>query len=205
MRMSHTPRVSQIAGHLRRYRIVVGIDLSEYSDIVLEHALDQAARHHLPELHFLTVCEKKKLSMEDCKQALWERVYPALETFNQWGSEWRARLHVRRGRPDQQIGALAADINADLIVLGNFGLHNPRSQYKNLPNGVLSAAVCPVMVVGTPPALDTRQCPACHNIRNLTDCERWFCDQHTERRSDAYATTPMTIWSGGKFAVEKAA
>ena len=179
---------------MRRYRIVVGVDLSEYSDIVVEHALDQAARHHNPELHFLTVCEKRKFTTDDCKRALWERVYPTLETFNEHGTEWRARLHVRRGKPDQQIGALAADINADLIVVGNFGLHNPSSKYKNLPNGVLSAAVCPVFVVGTPPAMDTKQCPACHNVRELTDCDRWFCDRHAAR-GDSYATTPMTVWT----------
>jgi nucleotide-binding universal stress UspA family protein len=184
--------------------MVVGIDLSEYSDIVLEHALDQAARHHLPELHFLTVCEHKKHSTDDYKQALWERVYSPLETFNQFGTEWRARLHVRRGKPEQQIGALAADIAADLIVVGNFGLHNPRSTYKNLPNAVLNAAVCPTLVVGTPPAMDTKQCPACYNIRELTDCERWFCDRHTERKT-SYATTPMTVWTGGRFAIERAA
>src|SRR5688572_8414845 len=123
------PRDPQfLAARVRRYRIVVGIDLSEYSDIVLEHALDQAARHQRPELHLLTVCEKKKYSIDECKQALWERVFPTLETFNQHGAEWRARLHVRRGKPDQQIAALAADINADLIVVGNFGLHNRGKQ-----------------------------------------------------------------------------
>jgi nucleotide-binding universal stress UspA family protein len=202
--MSHLPREAQFARRQRRYRIVVGLDLSEYADIVLEHALDQAARHDYPELHFVTVCEKRKQATSDFKQALWERVYPALETFNEHGTEWRARLHIRRGKPDQQIGALAADINADLIVVGNFGLHNPRSMYKNLPNGVLNAAVCPTLVVGTPAAMDTKQCPACHNVRELTDCDRWFCDDHTQR-GDKYATTPMTVWSGGRFAIDKAA
>lgn len=198
--MTDIPRAPQ----LRRYRIVVGLDLSEYADIVLEHALDQAARHNNPELHFLTVCEKKKHTTEECKQALWERVYPTLEAFNQHGTEWRARLHVRRGKPDQQIGALAADINADLIVVGNFGLHNPRSTYKNLPNGVINAAVCPVFVVGTPATMDTKQCPACHNVRELTDSDRWFCDEHTSTK-DTHATTPMTVWTGGRYAIDKAA
>jgi len=188
---------------MRRYRIVVGIDLSEYSDIVLEYALDQAARHTNPELHFLTVCEAKNLSTDDCKQALWDRVYPVLETFTHHGREWRARLHVRRGKPDQQIGALAADIRADLIVVGNFGLHNPRSQYKNLPNGVINAAVCPTLVVGMPEAV-ADGCPECHNIRELSDCDRWFCDNHSSRK-DTYSTTPMTVWTGGRFGIEKAA
>ena len=87
--VSAAPRAP--APRVRRYRIVVGIDLSEYADIVIEHALDQAARHEAPELHFLTVREKRKPSAEERKQALWERVYPALETFNRYGTDWRAR------------------------------------------------------------------------------------------------------------------
>jgi len=200
--MSHQPREAHLVGRFRRYRIVVGIDLSEYADIVLEHALDQAARHHAPELHFLTVCEQKKLTTDACKQALWERVYPALETFNQHGADWRARLHVRRGRPEDQIAALAADVRADLIVVGNFGLHNPRNTDKNVPNRVLRNAVCPTLVVTMPDEADTKQCPACVNTREHTDGERWFCDRHTER-GDAYAITPETVWTGGRFAIAR--
>ncbi|MBA3391264.1 MAG: universal stress protein [Deltaproteobacteria bacterium] len=203
--MSFQPREPQMIGRLRRYKIVCGIDLSEYSDIVLEHALDQAARHQSPELHFLTVCEKKKLSTEDCKQALWERVYPELEAFNQHGVEWRARLHVRRGRPEDQIAALAADIRADLIVVGNFGLHNPRNTDKNVPNRVLRNAVCPTLVVGMPEVLDTKQCPICVSLRENTEGDRWFCDKHSSSRRDDHATTPMTVWTGGQFAIERAA
>ena len=87
---------------VRRYRIVVGIDLSEYTDVVLEHALDQAARHDAPELHLLTVREKRNPTADEVKQALWERVYGTLEAFNQHGREWRARLHIRKGKPDQR-------------------------------------------------------------------------------------------------------
>src|SRR4051812_29628702 len=130
---------------VRRYRMVVGIDLSEYADIVIEHALDQAARHDAPELHFLTVKEKRKPSSDDLKQALWDRVYPALETFNRYGTEWRARLHVRRGTPDEQITLLADEIRSDLIVVGQFGLHK-----KSIPNRVLRVASCPTLVVGYP-------------------------------------------------------
>lgn len=188
----------------RRYKIVVGIDLSEYSDIVLEHALDQAARHDAPEIHLLTVREKRKPSSDEVKQALWERVYGPLEAFNRHGTDWRAQLHVRRGKPDEQIAQLAAEIRADLIVIGQFGLHNPRSAAKNLPNRILHAAVCPTLVVGMPEVLDTKQCPVCVAVREDSDGETWFCDEHSasgrklEREQER---TPMTVWNQGRFAV----
>lgn len=183
----------------RRYRIVVGLDLSEYADIVLEHALDQAARHDAPELHFLTVREHRKPSAEERKQALWERVYPALETFNRHGTDWRAQLHVRRGKPEVEIATLAADIRADLIVIGQFGLHTPRASDKNLPNRVLQQAVCPTLVVSMPAELDTRQCPLCVATREQSEGETWFCPQHAGDRGRDHFVSPMTTWSGGSL------
>jgi nucleotide-binding universal stress UspA family protein len=192
--MSPPLREPNILGRVRRYRIVVGIDLSEYADIVIEHGLDQAARHDAPELHFLTVKEKRKPSSEDLKQTLWDRVYPALETFNAFGTEWRARLHVRRGTPEEQIALLAAEIQADLIVVGQFGLHR-----KGIPNRVLQAASCPTLVVGMPQAADTSpRCSMCVVMREETEGERWFCHAHSANADKLeHATTPMTTWSGG--------
>jgi nucleotide-binding universal stress UspA family protein len=184
---------------VRRYRIVVGLDLSEYADIVLEHALDQAARHDAPELHFLTVRERRKPTAEERRRALWERVHPALETFNRHGTDWRAQLHVRRGKPEIEIATLAADIRADLIVIGQFGLHTPRVSDKNLPNRVLQQAVCPTLVVSMPFELDTRQCPLCVATREQSEGEAWFCAQHAGDRGRDHFVSPMTTWSGGSL------
>ena len=195
-----TPRPAPwTAPRVRRYRIVVGVDLSEYADIVIEHALDQAARHDAPELHLLTVREKRRPSTDDCKQALWERVYPALEAFNRHGTDWRARLHVRRGRPEVEIAELAAEIRADLIVIGQFGLHTPRASDKNLPNRVLQQAVCPTLVVGLPEPIALPQCPLCAAIREDTEGERWFCVQHSGDHGRDHFVSPMTSWTGGSL------
>jgi len=184
----------------RRFRIVVGVDLSEYSEIVVEHALDQAARHQYPELHFLYVKESRKQSSDELKQRLASAVYPALQTFNQYGTEWRARLHVRTGKPDEQIAMLAADIRADLIVIGQFGLHNPREKYKTVPNRVLNAATCPTLVVGMPQDADTTPvCAACAAVREDTEGERWFCDEHGAPDRVDHTVTPMTVWTGGSL------
>jgi nucleotide-binding universal stress UspA family protein len=194
-------REPNLLGRVRRYRIVVGIDLSEYSEIVIEHALDQAARHDAPEIHFLTVREKRRPSAEELKQQLWELVYPELETFNRHGTDWRARLHVRGGKPEEQIAQLAAEIRGDLIVIGQFGIHNPRPGDKNVPNRVLQAAVCPTLVVGMPEAADqSPQCPSCVAVREDSEGGQWFCYAHTENgRRVEHDMTPMTTWSGGSL------
>jgi nucleotide-binding universal stress UspA family protein len=175
---------------------VIGIDLSEYADIVIDHALDQAARHDGPELHFLTVREKRKPSTDELKQRLWERIYPELQTFNKFGTDWHARLHVRHGKPDEQIAMLAAE-----IVIGQFGLHNPRTTDRNVPNRVLQAAVCPTLVVGMPEAIDASpQCWMCAATREETEGERWFCASHSsEKQRVEHFVSPMTVWSGGSL------
>jgi nucleotide-binding universal stress UspA family protein len=173
----------------RRYRIVVGVDLTEYSSIVIEHALDQAARHYLPELHFVHVAEKKKATTEELTERLSYAVYPALQIFNQYGNDWRARLHVRRGRPDEQIGGLAADVLADLIVVGQFGLHR-----RALAPRILTNAPCATLVVGMPYALDVTQCQVCATIREDSGGDRWFCEDHIVK----HAVTPMSSWTGGQ-------
>lgn len=217
--MPHLPRGMQRAPHprmadhrepsfhprVRRYRIVVGLDLSEYSEIVLEHALDQAARHDTPELHLVTVRERRKPSADDVKQALWEHVYPSLETFNQHGMDWRARLHVRRGKPAVEIVELAAEVAADLVVIGRFGGHHRRPSKSSIYNRILIAAVCPTLVIGLPEPTDARQCPLCVAIRAETEGEDWFCEDHHASPRNAPAVTPMTVWSYGRFAIERAA
>lgn len=203
-------RMTEVAelhlGRVRRYRIVVGLDLSEYSELVLEHALDQAARHDAPELHLLTVREKRKPVAEDVKQALWEHVYGTLEAFNRHGTEWRARLHVRRGKPDEQIVQLATEVSADLIVMGEFGLHHPRSSAKAIPSKVIASATCATLVCGLPRSYDARQCPVCVGIREDSEGEDWWCEDHSSSgRKRDHVLTPMTVWTGGRFAIERAA
>jgi nucleotide-binding universal stress UspA family protein len=184
----------------RRYRLVVGIDLTEYSEIVLDHALDQAARHHAPELHFLFVREKRhrKRAVDELRHRLSMIVWPSLQTFNRHASAWRARLHVRSGRVDEQIAALAQDVLADLIVIGQFGLHNPSDTLKTLPSRVLCAAPCPTLVVGMPHAMQQSPiCNACAQVREDSDGENWFCAAHRAPTRGDTVVSPMTIWSGG--------
>lgn len=179
-------------GRTRRYRIVVGVDLTEYSSIVIDHALDQAARHQSPELHFVHVKESRKHDINTLGEDLASAVYPALQVFNQHGADWRARLHIRRGKPDEQITMLAADILADMIVIGDFGLHR-----KGMPKRILAHAICPTLVVGMPKHLDATQCGECAALREDSDGTRWFCDDHRVKQN---AVSPMTVWSHGNLA-----
>jgi nucleotide-binding universal stress UspA family protein len=173
-----------------RYRIVVALDLSEYAEIVLEHALDQAARHEQPDLHFVTVVPHEK-SLDGTKEKLAELVLEGLDNFRDHHLDWRARLHVRVGQPANEIVELAEDVRSDLIVIGRFGGTTARE--------VLDLARCPMLAVNLAdrPIESEPQCPDCVQVRAESDGETWFCENHRGDRPTTTRVLPSTIWTGG--------
>ena len=159
-----------------RYRIVIALDRSEYAEIVLERAIDQAARHADPDLHFVTVISPD----DDAEQArtwLVTQSMQGLELFGEHPPNWRSRAHVIAGKAADEIANLAADLRAHLIVIGRFGVHERHGSTADL---VLQQAPCPTLVVPfTGEGIEAqRQCTACVEIREVTDGKSWFCSDH---------------------------
>ena len=184
------------------FRIVVALDLSEYAEIVLEHALDQAARHSAPDLHFLHVVDDSRdATVEAAKTKLAQHVLSGLETIGRQGPEWRARMHVRAGRPHEEIVALAGEIDAHLIVVGRFGARGILRKLGSITHRVLEHAPCPVMVSNLVerPVETQPQCPDCVRLRAETDGERWFCEAHSSSDRPTLATVhvPPAMGLGG--------
>jgi nucleotide-binding universal stress UspA family protein len=180
-----------------RYRIVVGLDLSEYSEVVLEHAFDQCTRQPAPDLHVVTVVDDES-DLEEIKQRLAAIVLPALDGFD--CGDWHLRLHVRAGKAAEEIASLAAEIRAHLIVVGRFGLHGRK--LATTPSRVLEVAPCPTLVVGLTDQSPDRlaQCPECVAVRMETDGERWFCDKHVDGRASLASTVvPSSVFTGGSL------
>ena len=179
-----------------RHRILVALDLSEYADIVLVHALDQAARHAAPDLHFLHVADSASADLEQAKQQLAELVLPALVDFD--GTDWRARLHVGAGKAADEIASLAGELAAHLIVIGRFGTHHPHRRLGSIAARVIDLAPCATLVVGMPPDAEVVQCVECAAARAASDGERWFCARHAGDRVRLSAIVqPGSTWIGG--------
>jgi nucleotide-binding universal stress UspA family protein len=174
-----------------RYRIVIALDDSEYAEIVLEHALDQAARHDAPDLHALVVVDDRT-DIVKVKQRLAALVLEGLDAFRAGRPDWRTRLHVRRGDPAAEIANLAADIDADLLVVGRYGVHGA---HRSVADEVVANATCPTLVVGlTGHAIEPeRSCDACAAIREESDGERWFCAEHSA--PERLRLTALIPWS----------
>jgi nucleotide-binding universal stress UspA family protein len=177
---SITPRLDR-----RRFRIVVGLDLSEYAQIVLEHALDQAARHAAPDLHFITVRERNQEDVHELKSHLFQLVTSGIDAFSMGSGDWRARLHLRSGDPADEISMLAADILADMVVVGRFGAHahdHKPGRIGGVADRVIALAPCPTLVAGLTEHDVQRSpiCDACAHVREQTHGDVMFCLAHTD-------------------------
>ncbi|MFT3692351.1 MAG: universal stress protein [Kofleriaceae bacterium] len=170
------------------HRMVVALDLEQYSDIVLEHALDQAARHRNPDIHFLTVIERPA----DCdatKNRLAAQVLPAIQAIDR--TNWSVRLHVRAGNAPEEIANLAGEVDAHLIVIGRFGVHHPRRHIAKMASDILDLAPCPVLVATLDGDSKSPQCDDCAKTRLETNGERWFCQRHSGDRARISTLVPF--------------
>lgn len=176
--------------------MVVALDLSEYSRVVLEHALDLASRHDACDIHVVVVHEKTV--PEDAKQQLTSLVVDNLDTFKAPERDWHVRLHVRKGNIVDQIAALAGEAQADVIVIGRFGRHST-SGGLGVTERVLAQAPCSTLVVQfTDQVIEaTPQCPACVVARRDSDGVRWFCDAHIAPDRESLFVFPGAAGSSG--------
>lgn len=192
----------------RRYKLVVALDESDYAQSVLEHALDQASRHDAPDLNVIGVIESRGAPLDEASEVVRERIHEMLRatlfTFGA-GSDWRVRIHVRRGIPAEEIAALADEIQADMVVLGRFGVNGAHRRHRgSVADDVVRLAPCPILVVQIPDytRVETEaQCGDCVTVRRDTDGEKWFCEAHLaspEERMGIVATLlPHADWGLG--------
>lgn len=166
--------------------ILGAVDASDQARLVLERVGAEAAGHEAAEVHVLRVVDVPeryagRVPVEDEHMKLRADAKEVLGAFR---PTWRVHVHVRIGRPDEEIIALAHEARADAIVLGHHGEDRPRTRRRlfagNTVERVLRVAPCPVLVVQEPsydpPPAD--QCTDCVDIRAASDGEVWFCALH---------------------------
>ncbi len=98
----------------------------------------------------------------------------------------RVGVHVRHGDAVREIAALAAEIDADLIVIGTPAHTDWKSWFTGTTEAkLLQHAPCPVVVTGPKPQ-DARAhspaieppCPDCLKVRTESRGALWWCPRH---------------------------
>jgi nucleotide-binding universal stress UspA family protein len=133
--------------------VVVGVDTTDTSQIVLAVGFDHASRHQVPLRPVLCWHPDLLASMK------WRPAPPAPERADRWLSEalagWRDRYPDVTVHPevirDHPVAGLVLTSSAQyLLVVGTTGHHGlPGSLLGSVSQGVLHHATCPVAVVPT--------------------------------------------------------
>jgi nucleotide-binding universal stress UspA family protein len=196
------------------YSIVVAVDYSEAGDLALERALELAAERKSAAVHVVNVLSlyQAGLSLEPAGAAVASdhpSVQEAAERLRQYVekqvSSFRAAhptvpptfpdylvAHQRVEMPSEEIAQLAADLEADIVVVGTHGKRGfSRFLLGSVAEATVRLAPCPVLVVrpkalpATGPAIQP-PCPKCVETRIATRGAELWCEQHRERHGQRH-------------------
>jgi nucleotide-binding universal stress UspA family protein len=214
---------------VKPYIMVVGVDYSESSDLALERAFDLAAEKSRADVHVINVLPVYRSgftpdgavvelagapSVNDATQKLTAYVEKSLTRRRAEGKALPERTvtHLRLDAPAWEVAQLAADLEADLVVVGTHGRRGlSRWVLGSVAEATVRMAPCPVLVVRNkelPAPVPTIEppCPRCVETRKASGGSEFWCEQHRERhgqrhtyhqedRVGADATMPLVMRS----------
>lgn len=193
------------------YTIVVALDYSEPSNLALEHALDLAVEKRNVVIHAVNVFEPYDMALP-ADAAIVSELPTFAEAAKRFAEHVRARVkayrekhpelesgvlgrivtHQRSYDPAGEIAQVAADLEADLIVLGTHGRRGfARVMMGSVAEVTARLAPCPVLIV-RPKALPepvpaiVPPCPRCVETRRATAGAEFWCEQHRERHGQRH-------------------
>ncbi len=193
------------------YVIVVGADFSEASELAVSKAFEMAAGQPPAEVHLVNVVQTygpqvayempvdssslAVLTINEARARFMNYADAALARFSEGKSmrpQFRVVTHVRFDAIADEIAQLAADLEADLVVVGTHGRRGlSRVLLGSSAEATVRLAPCPVLVVrpkAVPEALPRIEppCPLCVEARRTTNGTEMWCEQHRERHGQRH-------------------
>jgi len=209
-----------------QFTIVVGIDFSPMSDRAIDHALEMASLREGSEVHVLYVepdvwagslpppqpTESADAAVKKVQERAVDRVN-AMPDHLERRRIRRVVAHFRRGSPAENVTQLAADLDADLIVVGSHGHRGLQRLFLgSVAERVSRLARCPVWIerpkdhatAGRIPEIEP-PCPECVKARAASGGKQMWCARHSEHhylRPHLYSYTSDGIYSSDTAAYE---
>lgn len=185
--MSDNHATSQI----RPFVLVLGLDLDdqESSGYAFDQAIHIASRIDHSEVHVVHVVANDASAERAREVSNLLQLYVAEKAaaLSIRGPR-RAGVHTRVGDPAKEIAQLAADVGADMIVVGARKMHYLSGLWLgSTGERVMAATSCPVFIAGPKPKGQPSHlivieppCPDCVERRFATGGRSWWCDRHSE-------------------------
>ena len=205
-----------MANQDKPYIIVVGADFSEESTLAVERAFEIASEHANAELHLVNIVQTygPQVAYEmpvDSSALAVLTIAEARARFKTYADEAVARFlqrppvngnrrlppgrvitHVRFDAIAEEIAQVAADFEADLVVVGTHGRRGiSRWLLGSSAEATVRLAPCPVLVVRPKVVPDASPvieppCPRCVEARRATGGAELWCEQHRERHGQRH-------------------
>ena len=196
------------------YVAVVGVDFSDMSNKALDQALEVTALR-AGEVHVVYVESDLPLdpmfagafqasrSAEELLESVRKRAAERLDAVQALHGKLavkRVVVHVRRGSAADEIAQLAADLDADLVVVGSHGRRGvSRLVLGSVAERVSRLARCAVWII-RPKAHDASEripeiepaCPECLKHRAATGGAELWCTRHSEHHIRAHGFRYVT-------------
>lgn len=185
------------------YRVVVGTDFSEIADLALLNAFEIAAKEKHAEVHVLNAAQyldefvvmdlpdlpAYRLPLKEAQEKLEADVVSKLSVWQERTGKSFSRCvtHLSTEYPAAGISQLAADLEAELIVVGTHGRRGlQRFMLGSVAESVVRLAQVPVLVVRpkeefAPTPVIQKACVQCVEVRKATKGKQLWCDRHLER------------------------
>ncbi len=199
------------ASGIRPFTMVVGGDLDPANEYAFDQGVRMALRIPRSHLHVVHVAPEDTTEAETHRLAGMLRLYIEARCTAEACSGQSVGIHVRRGDPAREVVQLAADVAADLIMVGRrTHVHLREFLEGALAIRLVRSAPCPVVVAEpVPEATDPREpavgppCPNCVALRARSRGTQWWCARHAEQMRRAhhysyqndlpYASTPRSL------------
>jgi nucleotide-binding universal stress UspA family protein len=195
------------------YVIVVAVDYSESGNLAFERALELAAEKPRAELHVINVLPVYQSGFAEANSGTWIGSLPSVkDAADQLRAHVQAkvtafrqshegqslpflddvRAHQRLEIPSEEIAQLAADVEADLVVVGTHGRRGfSRVMLGSVAEATVRLSPCQVLVArakAVPQAVPTIQppCPRCVDARRASGGKQYWCEQHSEHHGQRH-------------------
>jgi nucleotide-binding universal stress UspA family protein len=187
--------------------ILAAVDFSDLTDVVIDDAIRRAARDgatlhvaHIapPEAMLDTAYPRRAPAFQSQEHALLTRVGERLALASSKPAG-QPVAHVRSGPIAGEIVELAAELDADLVIVGTHGRSGiSRRVLGSVAERVARTATCPVLVVRekahSTPEIE-RPCPLCVIARRESNGRELWCEQHRHPlgRRHTYHFVPRNV------------
>jgi nucleotide-binding universal stress UspA family protein len=215
--MEHTMNNPDTAGH-RPFIIVLGLDLtdSKSSGFALDQAARIASRIEPSQVHAVYALP------EDASEAVVREATGLTQMYVNGKVAALAikgpvlGVHVRRGDAAREIAQVAAELDADMIIVGTHKAPHLKTLFVgSTAERVMANARCPVLVAGPRPPPEASHvivieppCPDCVRRRSETGNREFWCEQHTATKflrrhvysyssETPFGSADMSVGAGG--------